>query len=314
VRAHHAPIAIVGPTAAGKSAIAEALALELDGEIVSADSMQVYRGMDIGTAKVPLQERRVPYHCVDLVRPGQTYSAALYQVDARQAIDGIVDRGGTPVLAGGTGLYVRAALDRFEFPAGQMGGEARTRYEDLADEIGTDALHALLRGRDPAAADAIHPHNVRRVVRALEMADAGISYGEQVAGFGARACFYPGTRFVGIDVDRPVLYERIERRVDDMVAAGLPDEVAALLEAGYRDVLTASQAIGYKEIVPVIEGSGTLDEAADAIKRATRRYAKRQLTWFRADPRIRWLDVTELSPEAAVDAVIDLLESAEHAR
>jgi tRNA dimethylallyltransferase len=311
---HPAPIAIVGPTGVGKSSAAEALAVLLGGEIVSADSMQVYRGMDIGTAKVPPEERRVPYHCVDLVRPGQPYSAALYQRDAREAIAGIAARGAVPIVVGGTGLYIRAALDRFDFPPGEIGGDARERYERLAAELGAEGLHRLLRERDPAGAAAIHPNNVRRVIRALEMADAGRLYGEHVAGFAKREPYYPHTVFLGITMSRNELYARIERRVDDMIAEGLVDEVARLLAAGYREALTAAQAIGYKELVPVLDGEAPLEVAIAAIKQATRRYAKRQLTWFRADARVTWLDVTGLTPEEITAGLLRLLESSGRVR
>lgn len=301
-------VAIVGPTAVGKSAVAEGVARALGGEIVSADSMQVYRGMDVGTAKVPVAERTVPYHCVDLVEPGAPYSAALYQCDARAAIDDIAARGLVPVVCGGTGLYVRAALDEMDFPAGEAASPARARIEADLERLGPEGLHAELARLDPASAALIHPNNARRVVRALEMLDEGVTYAQQAAGFSARREHYPA-RYVGLTMDRTSLYARIDARVEEMVAAGLLDEVARLLAAGYREALTAAQAIGYKELVPVVEGRAGLVEAVDEIQRATRRYAKRQLTWFRADPRISWIDVTELSPASATDAVLALLES-----
>jgi tRNA dimethylallyltransferase len=297
-------IAIVGPTAVGKSALAEEVAVRLRSEIVSADSMQVYRGMDIGTAKVPAAERRVPYHCVDLIQPGEPFSAALYQEAARHAIASIAARGLTPVVAGGTGLYVRSALDDWSFPAGeQTDNDVRTRYERMAEEQGADAVHRLLADRDPASAELIHPHNVRRVVRALEMHDLGTSYAEQSAGFSKREPYHE-TTYVGLGMSREKLYERIDRRVDGMVELGLVDEVRGLLERGFHDALTAQQAIGYKELVPVIEGGADLRAAIDAIKQATRRYAKRQLTWFRADPRILWLEADGASTSALCDAVL----------
>ena len=310
--ATHPPIAIVGPTAVGKSAAAESVALALGGEIVSADSMQVYRGMDIGTAKTPEAERRVPHHCIDIAEPGSAYSAALFQADARRAIEDISDRGLTPVVCGGTGLYIRAVLDEMTFPEGDLDTPARRRYEDRAVDLGPDGLHALLRERDPDAASAIHPHNVRRVVRALEMAEAGVSYADQAARFSVRTMHYPGTRYFGLTMERRELYDRIDRRVDAMIASGLPAEVEALLAAGLRSALTAAQAIGYKELVSVIDGAEDLAVAVEAIKRGTRRYAKRQLTWFRADPRIVWLDVTGLSPGQTATALLGLVESTGH--
>lgn len=301
-------VAIVGPTAVGKTAVAERVARARGGEIVSADSMQVYRGMDIGTAKPPVSERSVPYHCLDLADPGEPFSAALYQRAARSAIADIAGRGLIPVLAGGTGLYVRAALDPMEFPAGdQECNPERERYEELGRSLGAEELHALLAKRDPASAALIHPNNVRRVVRALELADQGISYAEHSAGFSVRESVYDA-RFVGLTMDRERLYERIGKRVDRMVAEGLPGEVERLLEAGFREALTAAQAIGYKEIVPVVEGQADLTEAVEEIKRATRRYAKRQLTWFRADPRIEWVDVTGSTTDEAAGEVLGRLD------
>lgn len=301
-------IAIVGPTAVGKTDVAEELAADLGGELISADSMQVYRGMDIGTAKPAPSGRRVPYHCIDLVEPGTPYSAALYQRDARSAIDDIAARGKIPVLCGGTGLYVRAALDDWEFPTGDLATPERARLEALADELGPLGMHERLAAIDPTAAAAIHPNNVRRVVRALEMAENGASYAVQAERFSARNAWYP-TTLIGLTMERSALYARIDARVDSMLDAGLAAEVADLLNAGYRDALTATQAIGYKEIVPVLDGESTLADASSAIKQATRRYAKRQLTWFRGDPRIQWLDVTGLSAAERASGVRKLLES-----
>jgi tRNA dimethylallyltransferase len=309
---HPHPIAIVGPTAVGKSAVADALAARLGGEIVNADSMQVYRGMDIGTAKTPVDVRSVPYHCLDLIDPGTPYSAALYQTAARRAIDDILGRGRIPLMVGGTGLYLRAALDELEFPQGERTSVLRRKIETRAQSLGPEALHAELAARDPQSAALIHPNNVRRTVRALEMLAEGSSYADQASGFSARRLHYPGTRLIGLALDRVTLYERIDHRVDTMLASGLLDEVHGLVQRGFREGLTATQAIGYKELVPVVEGEADLGEAVAAIKQASRRYAKRQLTWFSADPRIEWIDVTGLSPEQALGVLLDLLESAKH--
>lgn len=295
-------LAIVGPTAVGKTALAEELAVRLGGEIVSADSMQVYRGMDVGTAKPAPAERRVAYHCIDLAEPGEPFSAALFQGCARDAIGDLAARGMLPVVAGGTGLYVRAALDDLEFPAGeQADNPVREQWEAFAAENGAEALHAELARRDPASAALIHPNNVRRVVRAFEFLADDTTYAAQHAGFSARESVYEA-RFIGLTMDRQLLYRRIDERVDAMLAAGLLGEVEGLLARGLRSALTATQAIGYKELVPVLEHGEPLDEAVAAIKQASRRYAKRQLTWFRADPRVRWLDVTESTLERAADA------------
>lgn len=300
-------LAVVGPTASGKSALAEELAVRLGGELVSADSMQVYRGMDIGTAKTPPNARRVRLWCVDLADPGTPFSAALYQRAARAAIADILDRGMLPVVVGGTGLYVRAAVDAMEFPRGEQASPARLRYEETASREGSAALHAMLAERDAKSAAMIHPNNVRRVARALEMLDDGTCYADQAQQFSSRESVYE-THWLGLEMSREELYRRTDARVDEMIAAGLLGEVRALVDAGFAEALTASQAIGYKELVPVASGEGDLEQAVAAIKQATRRYAKRQLTWFRADPRIKWIDITHLDTSHAADAALHALD------
>ena len=290
----------------GKTELAEQLAIQLEGEIVSADSMQVYRGMNVGTAKIAPAERRVQHHLVDIVEPGEPFSAALYQRLAREAIDLIDARGRRPILAGGTGLYVRAALDEMEFPAGVQTSPERESLEALAQEIGPEAMHARLAELDPASAALIHPRNVRRTIRALEMIRGGVSYADQSAGFRHRVSHYP-TTYVGVDMDREQLYARIDNRVDTMIATGLLDEVRSLLEAGFREALTAQQAIGYKELVPVADGHESLSDAVRAVKQASRRYAKRQLTWFRADPRVRWIDATDLTADQLTRSALEVV-------
>lgn len=305
-----AVICIQGPTASGKSELAERLALRLDGEIVSADSMQVYIGMDIGTAKTPPTRRRVPYHCIDLLQPGEPYSAALYQRDARAAIEDIRSRGKRAIVCGGTGLYVRAALDDMSFAAGQQqDNDVRMRYERLLAEQGAACLHAELERRDPASAALIHPNNTRRVVRALEMLDRGESYAERKQRFKSVPAYYRSVR-IALDVSRPVLYQRIDERVDAMFDAGLIEEVERLLACGFREGLTASQAIGYKEVVAALDGTCTLEEAREQIQRSTRRYAKRQLTWLRSDASIRWLAADGGVDDALVAAACDHIAQA----
>jgi tRNA dimethylallyltransferase len=287
-------IAIVGATATGKSALADALAASLGSELVSADSMQVYRGMDIGTAKTPPAERSVPYHCIDLVDPGEPFTAALYQRHAREAIDGLLASGRPAVLCGGTGLYLRAALDDFSLDEGRdEADDLRSRLQAQADELGAVAFHALLASRDAKSAALIHPNNVRRVVRAFEFLEQGGSYAQRHQGFSDFRAVYP-TRFIGIAVLPQLLYGVIERRVDSMIAFGLMTEVEGLLRAGFGKSLSAQQAIGYKELLPVLAGEKPLAEAVAEIKQATRRYAKRQGTWFRRDKRIQWLEASDL--------------------
>lgn len=299
-------IAVVGPTASGKSAVADLVAEALGSEVVSADAMQVYRGMDIGTAKTPVSERRVPLLLVDVAYPTEPYSAALYQRDSRRAIDRLRAEGRVPVLCGGTGLYVRAALDEMEFPRGEVDGAARQRYQDLAGKLGPEGVHALLAERDPESAALIHPHNVRRVVRALEMLDEGVSYARQSAGFSELREHYPSLQFA-LTMDRARLYARIDARVDAMMRAGLLDEVRGLMDAGAADALTSRQAIGYKELIDALEGRCTIGEAVDLIKLRSRRYAKRQLSWFRRDPRITWLDMDVLDADGAARLIVDAL-------
>ena len=300
-------IAVVGPTASGKSAVADLVAEALGSEVVSADAMQVYRGMDIGTAKTPVSERRVPLLLVDVADPTEPYSAALYQRDSRREIDRLRAEGRVPVLCGGTGLYVRAALDEMEFPRGEVDGAARQRYQDLAGKLGPEGAHALLAERDPESAALIHPHNVRRVVRALEMLDEGVSYARQSAGFSKPREHYPSLQFA-LKMDRARLYARIDARVDAMMRAGLLDEVRGLMDAGAADALTSRQAIGYKELIDALEGRCTIGEAVDLIKLRSRRYAKRQLSWFRRDPRITWLDMDVLDAGGAARLIVDALD------
>ena len=299
-------ICIVGPTASGKSELAQRLAVALDGEIVSADSMQIYRGMDIGTGKVPPSERRVPHFGLDLVDPGTPYSAALFQPYARACFADIRSRGHVPFLVGGTGLYVRAAIDDYRFPEGeQVDNPVREHYTRIAEEQGSDALWRLLEQHDPASADVIHPHNVRRVVRAFELLEEGKSYAAQKEAL-QHIAPYEQALFIGLAVDADLLRARIDRRVDAMVEEGLVDEVTTLLQEGFREGLTAGQAIGYKEIVAALDGQCTLAEAIDAIKLATRRYAKRQRTWFRKDTRIRWIDANG-DEDTMTAAALDVL-------
>ena len=308
----HPVVCIVGPTASGKSDAAQIVAACIDGEVLSADSMQIYRGMDIGTGKVPVSDRIVAHHGIDLVDPGEPYSASLYQAYARETIRDIDSRGKTCVLCGGTGFYVRAALDGYEFPQGeQVDNPVRSFYTAYAEEHGADALWRFLVERDPESAAVIHPNNVRRVVRAFEMIEDGTSYARQLSNLSAVPQVVPA-RFFGLSVDRDVLNDRIERRVDAMVEAGLVDEVRGLIDAGFEDAVCAQQAIGYKEIARAFEGSLTIPEAIADIKRATRRYAKRQRTWFKKDARICWIDATNRDAESIASEICDRIAASEN--
>lgn len=289
---------IVGPTASGKSAVAERVADLVSGEVVSVDAMQVYRGMNIGTAKIPPCRRRHPLHMVDVCPVTENYSVERFQADARSCIDDLCAAGIIPVLCGGTGLYLNAVIDEMDFAPGYRGDERRAAYEELACRAGADHLHALLAERDPESAAAIHPHNTRRVIRALELCDEGISYADSLRTLHKRAPHYQ-TLIFGLDLPRELLYERIDRRVDGMFSLGLVEEVVRMRGEGLSPATTAGQAIGYKEMLEALDGLITLDEARAAIKSATRRYAKRQISWFRHDGRVRWIDMGTHDTEAA---------------
>lgn len=291
-------ICVVGPTASGKTDVAQLLAQNLGGEVVSADSMQIYRGMDIGTGKLPEEERLVPHFGFDLVNPGEPYSAAVYQQYARECFSDIDKRRKRALLVGGTGLYVRAAIDAYDFPKGeQVDNPVREKWTAYYEDNGADELWERLRERDPESASVIHPNNVRRVIRAFELLEEGTTYAIQKENLASIPQAVPA-KFIGLAVDPEILNRRIERRVDNMIDGGLVSEVERLLDKGFREGITAPQAIGYKEIVSALDGDISLDEAIEQIKTATRRYAKRQRTWFRKDTRIAWIDADSGNAEA----------------
>lgn len=303
-------IAIVGPTASGKSGLAQAVAERLNGEVVSADSMQIYRHMNIGTAKVLPAEQRVPHHLIDIVDPGVTYSASLFQQQARRAFQEIYDRNKVPVLCGGTGFYVQAALEDMHFPEGEQDNNPfRESLETFQREQGNDALWSILHEKDPRAAELIHPNNFKRVIRALEMHEEGISYADQVKNIKALPEAVWSLRFF-LQVDPEVLAARINARVDLMIEAGLIDEVESLQAQGFEEALTAPQAIGYKEIIAAKRGEVSLDRAIQMIKTATRRYAKRQRSWFRRDKRLITLDAYHSSQDELVAEICARYEDA----
>ena len=297
-------LAVVGPTASGKSALALRLAERFGGEIVSCDSMQVYRGMDIGTAKPTEAERaRAPHHLIDIRDPDRPFSAADYGEEAARVAEEVLSRGRLPIFCGGTGLYLSAALSGRHDAAPPSDPALRAELLSRTEsEEGRRELYAELAALDPASAEATHPNNLRRVVRALEIYRLT---GKTKSAFDLESK-RKAARFdcltLGLDFpDRVDLYERIDRRVDLMMEAGLFSEARSLWEKGYlAPGTTAGQAIGYRQFLPCFSGDLTPEEAAEEIKRATRRYAKRQLTWFRAQPGIVWLDggANDLFPRA----------------
>ena len=275
-------VSIVGATAAGKSDLALDLATSLRGEIVNTDAMQVYRGMDIGTAKLPVSERRgITHHLMDLMEVTEPASVAEFQRLARAVIEDCVARGAAPVLVGGSALYTRAVLDEFEFPGTDEA--VRARHEEALQEVGAPALHARLAALDPEAAAGIEPNNGRRIVRALEVIELT---GGFVATLPSHTFHYPGTVLIGVDIDRPALDARIARRVDRMWADGFVDEVRSLVAQGLREGRTAPRAIGYAQVLRLLDGEITEAEAIEQTVVATRRFARRQDSWFRKDPRI----------------------------
>jgi tRNA dimethylallyltransferase len=284
-------IAVVGATATGKSALAGALARALHGEVVNADSMQLYQGMDIGTAKEPEAARHgVPHHLLDIWPVTRTANVADYQELARAAIDGIIARGHVPVLVGGSGLYIRAAIDDLDFHGTDPG--TRARLETELAEAGPAALHARLATLDPAAAAVILPSNGRRIVRALEVMElTGRPFTATMPGY-EQVRPGPKTVQLGLALPRPELDRRIAARVEAMWQAGFEAEVKDLVHQGLRDGKTASRALGYQQMLRHLDGELTLDEARVETIKATRRFARRQESWFRRDPRIHWLDAS----------------------
>lgn len=278
-------IAVVGPTAAGKSDLGVFLARQLGGEVVNADSMQLYRGMDIGTAKLTLEERGgIPHHLLDIWDVTEAASVAEYQRLARAEIDRLLAEGRTPVLVGGSGLYVRGAIDALEFPGTDPA--VRARLEAELAERGSGVLHTRLAAADPGAAQAILPSNGRRIVRALEVIE--ITGKPFTANLPGHDSVYDTVQ-IGVDVARPELDERISTRVDRMWEAGLVDEVRALEARGLREGRTAARALGYQQVLTALAGECTDDEARAETVRATKRFARRQDSWFRRDPRVHWL-------------------------
>ncbi|MGN0668629.1 MAG: tRNA (adenosine(37)-N6)-dimethylallyltransferase MiaA [Angelakisella sp.] len=304
-------IAVVGPTASGKTALAIALAKELGGEIVSADSMQIYRGMDIATAKpTPEEMAEVPHHLIGFWPPEKPFSVAQYAVLAREKIDDILRRGRVPVLCGGTGLYIKAIVDHIQYEE-ETGGDAvlRERLRRQAQDEGNQAVWRQLQAMDPQTAERIHPNNLGRVIRAIEvMQVSGRSIREQEERSRQAPCPYHVLQ-IGLRYrNRENLYERIGRRVDAMAEAGLLEEARAVRQQGLT--ATAAQAIGYKELYDWMDGTLPLEEALENLKRSTRRYAKRQLTWFGADARIRWIEPDALQAgETVTEQAMRIIEN-----
>ncbi|QUQ72133.1 tRNA delta(2)-isopentenylpyrophosphate transferase [Kutzneria sp. CA-103260] len=294
-------IAVVGPTAAGKSDLGVELARRFGGEVINADAMQLYRGMDIGTAKLSVPERRgVPHHQLDVLDVTETASVAAYQRQTRELMERLIAAGVVPVLVGGSGLYVQAVLDELEFPGTDP--VIRSRLEEELAALGPEPLHARLATLDPIAATAILPSNGRRVVRALEVIElTGRPFSATMPKRGEARY---GTVQIGVDRDVADLDARVDLRVQLMFEAGLVDEVRALEALGLRDGLTASRALGYQQVLAHLDGVHDVETAAAETARATRRFVRRQRSWFRRDQRITWFDGARPDLAEAVGAIL----------
>lgn len=300
------PLALVGPTAAGKTEAAVALAQALNAEVVSVDSMVVYRGLDVGTAKPTAVERAaVPHHLIDVAEPSEALSVARYQQLGHEALAGIASRGRRALLSGGSGLYLRALVDRLAFPGTDPG--TRIALEREADAVGGDLLYGRLRDLDPVAAGRIEPTNVRRTVRALEVpAVTGRVFSDFAQAWDRYAP--ERVRAAGVEVPRDVLAARIDARVHAMMDAGWLAEVRGLVDRGFEGWLTSTQAIGYAELARYLRGDMGLDDAITRIVRRTRNLARRQMAWFRRDPRVRWFAVGSEGAMDALGEIRDYLE------
>ena len=286
-------IVICGATATGKSDLAVALAEKIGGQIINADSMQLYKGMDIGTAKLSMEERKaIPHHLIDVLSIREEASVAQYQIDARNLIDQLLEKSIPAIVVGGTGLYIKAILDDLNFP--DTDPEVREKIARQAEELGVDVMHERLASLDPAAAAAIPKENVRRVVRALEVIElTGRPYTANLPRVGSTK--YPDARQFGLVMERETLQERIDLRVEKMWDKGLVREVRDLMGAGLLEGRTAQAALGYAQIIKFAQGEMTEEEAKEETKRATRQYARRQETWFSRDERITWVKKAPIS-------------------
>lgn len=303
-------IVIAGPTAVGKTNLSIQLAKSIQGEIISADSMQIYRYMDIGTAKITKAEMEgIPHYLIDEINPDEEFSVALYKERAEYYIEKILSNNKIPILAGGTGFYINSVIDDLQFSQAEIDYEFRKELERQAQEYGNLFVHNQLKENDPISAERIHPNNLKRVIRAIEVfRQTGKPLSSHEILQKEKSLRY-NLLYFGLTRDRSELYSRIDARVDLMTKQGLVGEVKSLLEKGYSSSLVSMQGLGYKEIISYLEGDISLDEAIYILKRDTRHYAKRQLTWFRRDQRIHWLNLDEYSHiNQAVEKILKTIE------
>lgn len=286
-------IVILGPTSVGKTKVSVDIAQKLKSEIISTDSMQIYKKMNIGTAKVTEEEKSgIKHHMIDLIDPGEEFTVYDYQNQSLKIIDRLIKEDKTPILVGGSGLYINSILYDLDFNKVSSNEEVRNKYYEIEKTKGKEYLYDLLEKRDPEAAEKIHPNNIKRVVRALEVTEiTGEKYSEN-SNFRKYSEKYDFI-IIGLEMNRKLLYNRINARVDEMIKEGLFDEVKELYQEGYDNTYQSMQAIGYKEVIDYIERKTSKEEAVRLIKRNTRRFAKRQITWFKPDDRIRWFDISD---------------------
>lgn len=302
-------IVIVGPTASGKTKLAIELALKHDGEVVSADSMQIYKKLDIGTAKPTKEEMKaIPHHLIDFLDPLDEFNVVQYQGMARQCIAEIIARGKMPILAGGTGFYINSVIYNTNFAENEKNDAFREKLAREAELYGNEYLHNKLKEVDPVAANNIHMNNVKRVIRALEVYEfTNKKFSEHIQGNKIDATY--NFIIIGLNLERDYLYNRINVRVEKMLEDGLLEETERLYESGYLEGKTSSAAIGHKELLPFIKGELPFDIALDSLKQATRNYAKRQMTWFRRIPEINWINIDSSTKEKELfQRAIDIIE------
>ena len=299
-------VIIAGPTAVGKSEAAVELALRIHGSVISADSMQVYRGMDIGTAKIsPEQRKGIPHYLIDLIDPRETWNVVRFQQEARKALAEIYGEGRIPSLCGGTGFYIQALLYDIDFTAMQEDLPLRESLLAVYRQDGPEALHERLRAVDPVSAEAIHPNNVKRVIRALEYyAACGKPISAHNEAERNKPAAFRTASFV-LWMDRETLYRRIDDRVDRMFEEGLTDEVRRLKEKGLREADVSMQGLGYRQILAALDGTISMEEARERIKQETRHFSKRQITWFRREPQFQWIDRSAYPDTAALVEELD---------
>jgi tRNA dimethylallyltransferase len=303
-------IVVVGPTAVGKTYVSIKLAKYFDTEVISADSMQVYRGMNIGTAKVTEDEKQgIVHHMIDIVNPDDNYSVSEFKNEAEKIIDGLLENGKTPIIVGGSGLYVNSLIYDLDFGNTKSDTSVRDYYYKFYEESGEDALYEKLLEVDPKSAEKIHKNNIKRVIRALEVHHiTGKKFSDSSTDIRKYSSKYEPI-LVGLSIDRKILYDRINKRVDKMLSDGLLDEVKNLLGKGYGKDLVSMKAIGYKEIIDFLDGSIPLEEAVRTLKTNTRRFAKRQFTWFLRDNNVKWFTVSDFADiDSTVKEIYDFIK------